>query len=184
MRSLLFFPVVFLAACAFTASCQRDPLTYDTALNLLKDRNTEPVRLTFSTSVPASGDARLTRAYDKLIDAHVLTCTENSEMGKICRPGPSGETLAQSGSTELTFVAGRWVPLSIGSMNRLGGDTATAEVRMSFDPSPLYRDFETQFDQLEDAAGKPGLAGKKNGTVMHARFRKDEDGWHLESLND
>jgi hypothetical protein len=165
------------------AACHRDPLDYNTALALLKDKNMEPVKYAFSASIPRGNDVRLAEAYDRLVDAHVLTCTNNPAMGKICQPGPSGEALTQDGSSDLSFVAGRWVPASIVSINRgAGGDTATAEVRMAFEPTSLYRDFEGSFDQIEMLAGRPGIEGKREGKVVHASFQHADDGWHLESI--
>ena len=104
-------------------------------------------------------------------------------MGKICQPGPAGDALTQVGSAELAVVAGRWVPASITSISRSVGSSATAEVRLRFELSPLYRDFENAFDAIQLWAGKSPIESKKEGRVAHAVFQRYEDGWHLESLS-
>lgn len=159
------------------------PIDYDTALGLLKDRNSEPVRLTFSASPPANAGAGVMDAYERLIDAHVLACTNTAAMGKVCQPGPAGDALTQTGASELALVAGRWVPASITSISRSVGTSATAEVRMTFEMSPLYRDFEDAFDTIQIWAGKSVIESKKEGKIAHAVFQRDDDGWHLENVS-
>lgn len=173
-----------MAAVSFALiGCRSDPIDNDTALGLLKDRNTEPVKLTFSASPPADAGSSITDAYNRLIDAHVITCTSTKVMGKICQPGPAGDALTQVGSAEIALVAGRWVPSAINSISRSTGTTATAEVRMTFEMSPLYRDFENAFDAIQLWAGRPPVDNKKEGKIVHAVFQREEDGWHLESVS-
>src|SRR5690242_12482567 len=95
--------VCVLAAIAGTSSgCRHsEPIDYDTAMTLVKDRNTEPVKLTFSASPPVDARPNVTDAYNQLISAHVLTCTTTAGMGKICQPGSAGEALTQVGAAEL-----------------------------------------------------------------------------------
>lgn len=175
--------------CALTAlvlsGCRTgDPIDYDTAVALLRDRNTEPLKIVFSASPPAkAGNERTAEAYDRLIDAHVIQCTDTRAMGKICEPGPAGEGLTLVGSTELSLVAGRWVPASITHISRSGDGTASAEVRMTFEPSPLYRDFENSFDDIQQSAGVSAIEYKKEGKTVHAVYQHLEDGWHLESVS-
>jgi hypothetical protein len=160
-----------------------EPIDYETAMNLIKDRNTEPVKLTFSASPPSNAGPSMTEAYNQLIDAHVIACTTTPAMGKICQPGPTGDSLTQVGSAELAIVAGRWVPAAITSIARSVGSSATAEVRLRFEPSPLYRDFESAFDTIQLWGGKSPIESKKEGKVVRAVFQRYEDGWHLESLS-
>ena len=176
-------PVFALAAIATLSSgCHvGDPINYETAMSLVKDRNPEPVKLTFSASPPPNADSKIIDAYNRLVDAHVLTCTVTA-MGKICQPGPAGEALTQVGSAELALVAGRWVPAAITSISP-GGSSATAEVRLRFESSPTYRDFESAFDAIQLWAGKSAIETNKEGKMVHAVFQRYEDGWHLDSLS-
>ena len=104
-------------------------------------------------------------------------------MGKICQPGPAGDAVTQVGSAELAVVAGRWVPSAITSISRSAGSSATAEVRMQFEMSQLYRDFEDAFDAIQIRAGSSPVENKKEGKIAHAVFQRDDDGWHVESIS-
>ena len=173
-----------IAAGAILGGCGGgNPLDPDTAMALLKDRNTEVVKFTFSASPPPTADdPRVTRAYDRLIDAHVIQCTSTSAMGKICQPGPAGEAITLVGATDLSLNAGRWVPLTIVNISRSGGSSAVVEVRMTFEPSPLFRDFESTFDDVQPAGNKTATESLKNGKTIHATYQRDEEGWHLASV--
>jgi len=175
---------VLTALAAVLSGCRSsEPLDYETAMGLVKERSTEPVKLTFSASPPANGDAAVTDAYARLIDAHVITCTTTAAMGKICQPGPAGDALTQVGSAELAVVAGRWVPAAITSFSPSVGSNTTADVRLRFEPSPLYRDFEDAFDAIQLWAGKSLIESKREGRIVRAVFQRYDDGWHLETLS-
>src|SRR5271166_1059261 len=176
-------PIVFLGAvAAFAATlsgCRTgNAIDYDTAVALLKDRNVEPVKLTFSASPPRNGDLRIQQAYERLSDAHVIACSDTESMGKICQPGPAGEALTLENATELSIIAGRWVPAVISNISR-SGESATAEVRMTFEPSPIYRDFESAFDDIQEAGGRSPV--DKNVKTVRAVYQRFDDGWHLDS---
>jgi hypothetical protein len=160
-----------------------NPLDPDTAMALLKDRNTEVVKFTFSASPPrTSDDPQVTRAYERLIQDHVIQCTSTQAMGRICQPGPAGEAITLVGATDLSLNAGRWVPSTIVNISRSGGSSAVVEVRMSFEPSPLFRDFESTFDDIQPAGNKT-TESFRNGKTVHATYQRDEDGWHVASLD-
>lgn len=172
-----------VAIVAVSSGCRNsEPIDQETALSLLRDRNMDPVKLTFSASPPDDkGDPSVQDAYARLIDAHVITCT-TTVMGRVCQPGPAGEAVTQNGSAELAIVAGRWAPSAVTNISRSQGGGATAEVRMTFEMSPLYRDFETAFDAIQLWSGKSSIENKKEGRIAHAVFQHYDDGWHLESL--
>lgn len=174
-----------MAATAWLSGCRAgDPIDYETAMSLLKDRNTETVKLTFSASPPAAtASTRATQAYDQLVDAHVLNCQSTTTLGKLCQPGPAGDGVVQVGSTELALVAGHWTPENILNISRSAGNSATADVRMRFEPSPLYRDFEAAFDQIQLATGKQPIEANNQSKTVHASYQRYEDGWHLEVVN-
>jgi hypothetical protein len=69
------------------------------------------------------------------------------------------------------------------SISRSGGNSATAEVRMRFEPSPLYRDFETAFEQIQLATGKQPIDTTNQNKTIQAMYQRYEDGWHLEGVN-
>ena len=72
MRSILplSLSLLLLAGCG-----GGDPLDADTALGLIKDRNTDPVQAKFS-AIPQLDrqDNRMAQAYQHLIAAHVIEC--------------------------------------------------------------------------------------------------------------
>ena len=171
-------------AVVLTGCRQGELIDSDTAASLLKDRNTETVKLTFSASPPRSGqDVTVGRAYDRLVEAHVLTCAATEAMGKICQPGPAGDAVTQAGANELSLIAGRWVPATVTNIARAGDNGATAEVHMVFEPSPLYREFQNFFDEIQMGGGRARMEISKEGKLMHAVYQRLDDGWHLDSVN-
>jgi len=169
---------------ALLSGCRQSELIdTDTAASLLKDRNTETVKLTFSASPPRSGEQLMVeRAYDRLVDANVLTCAA-TDMGKICQPGRAGDAVTQAGAAELSLIAGRWVPATITNIARSGENGATAEVHMVFEPSPTYREFQGTFDDIQMWGGHARTELRKEGKLMHAVYQRLDDGWHLDSVN-
>src|SRR5258708_13419252 len=85
------FACALVTAAAILSGCRgTDALDAETAMALLKERNMEPVKFTFSAALPQTpGNVRIAQAYDKLIDAHVIVCTPTQALGKICQPGPA-----------------------------------------------------------------------------------------------
>jgi hypothetical protein len=183
------FPVrfggaLFVCACVLNVQCGGgDPLDYETAMSLARDHNTVPVKVTFSASPRYEAmDVRVNHAYQQLMEANVLKCGETPRLGTICTPGPAGDELTQDGSTDFTLVAGRWVPAAILTIQRTGGGSAVAEVRMAFEPGTLYHEFESAFDNIQAATSAQALSEKRQGRMMRAAFQRYEDGWHLESI--
>lgn len=148
---------------------------------LLRDRNTEPVKITFSATPPHAGDKDSIDAYNELIEAHVLSCTK-TELGDLCQPGPAGDGLVQSGAAEIALIAGHWAPDNVLNISR-AGSAATAEVRMKFEASPLYRDFQSAFDQIQISSGRAPVEASNQSKVLRASYQRYEDGWHLESVD-
>ena len=166
------------------ASCGGgDPLDYETALNLMRDRATEPVKTSFSATPRSENeDPKVAHAYGELVDAHVILCKPTGAVGTICEPGPAGEGLSQLGVSEISLVAGRWVPASIVAIQRAGRDSATADVRMSFQPSPIFKEFENAFDVIQAPNAMITLGGRKEGKMVRVTFQRYQDGWHIETV--
>jgi len=166
------------------SGCTSDPLDYETALNLVKDRSSDPIKITFSASPRFSdSDPKIKQYYNQLIEGHVITCEANGSVGMLCQPGPAGDLISQEGSTDLSVVAGRWVPAVITKINRAGRGSVTAELRLSFEPTALYKEYQEVFDSIQNSAGsRLSLAEQKDGKSARASFSHAEDGWHLESL--
>jgi hypothetical protein len=159
-------------------------LDYETAMNLLRERATDPVRTSFNASPHFENqDPGVSQAYQRLMDEHVIQCKKNTGPGTICEPGPAGDALTQDGVSELSLVAGRWAPASILAIRRTGRNTAVAEVRMSFEASQIFQDFESAFDEIQSAGQKLALkAGKQQGKMVQVTFQRYADGWHVESV--
>ncbi|MDQ6758411.1 MAG: hypothetical protein M3Z32_00930 [Acidobacteriota bacterium] len=140
--------------------------------------------MTISAS-PRLGETEpaIKQAYEQLIEGHVLECQPNPTVGTLCQPGPAGAAVTAEGSTDLSLVAGRWVPLVINEITRSGSSTSTAGARLSFEPSPLYKEYQGAFDTLQNSAeGRARLAQLKDGKTVQAVFVYSEDGWQLESV--
>jgi hypothetical protein len=159
-----------------------EPLDYETARSVVRDRSMEPIKATFSSSPRFdTSDPRIKSAYQQLMESHVLECNVTVGLAT-CVPGAAGDVLKQEGATELSLPAGQWVPSEIVSIQSTGRSSATAEVRMSFEATDLYREFERAFSDIQTPATTQALAETKQPKIMHARFERFEDGWHLESL--
>jgi len=176
--------ILIALACAGLTGCAGHPLDYETAINLLRERTTDPVRTSFSAAPHFENqDPAVAQAYQRLMDEHVIQCKTNAGVGTICEPGPAGDALTQDGVSELTLVAGRWVPASIIAIQRSGRNTATADVRMSFEPSPIFQDFANAFEQIGAPGGTLAAdASRKQGKTVRATFQHYGDGWHVESV--
>lgn len=178
MRSRLTMPA--LALCL--AACGGPVLDYETAVNLMRERAADPVRTSISASPRfESQDPKISRAYQRLIDAHVIQC-QSSAVGAICEPGPAGDTITQNGVTDLSVVAGRWVPASIVAIQRTGPDSASADMRMTFEPSTLFQEFEDAFDSIESPGSALAATTRKQGKMVHVTFERYGDGWHVQNV--
>ena len=179
MRSILSvsLSMFLLAACG-----GGDPLDAETALSLIRDRNTDPVQAKFSAILQMDRqDNRMAQAYQHLMEAHVIECHSTS-LGTICEPGVSGAGITLSGANELMLNAGHWVPVTILAVSRTGRNRAIADVRLTFEASPLYAEFESDFDTVQTVEAAQALGNKKEGWNAHAVFQHYDDGWHLESI--
>jgi hypothetical protein len=176
--------VLTAAAIALSACGGSEPIDHDTAINLMRDR-VDAVRMTFSAAPRfSSTDSRLQAAYQKLVDGHIIQCKNTPALGILCEPGTAGDALTQDSATELSLVAGRWVPSAIISLQRTGRTSATAEIRMSFEPNSTFLDFGDAFDLIQPPGYMVAQASRKEGKVVHASFQHYEDGWHLESATE
>ncbi len=171
-------------AVACLGSCGGDPLDYETALNLLRERATDPVRTSFSASPRfETQDQKVTEAYQRLQDAHVIVCKETAGVGAFCEPGPAGDAITQTDMSVLSLVAGRWVPSAIIGIRRTGRGSAEAEVRMLFEPSELFRELEDAFDQIQGPGAMVALGSRKQGKIVRVKYQRYDDGWHVESID-
>ena len=164
-------------------ACGGDPLDYQTAMDLLRERTTDPLRISFSASPQQDSQSpEVAQAYQRLIDDHVLQCKTSRDVLTLCEPGPAGDALTQDGVSELSFVAGRWVPDSIVALRRTGRNAAVADVRMAFQPSALFHDYEVVFNQIQSAGRGIEFDTRKQGKLVHVTFQRYAEGWHVESV--
>jgi len=180
----LFWAVCALSAfLALLAGCTRgEPLSQPAAMALLRDGNTGAILLRFNASPPDRASSPvMAKAYDDLVENHVLDCSDPAK-GNLCVPGPAGGPIKHDSATSLSLPAGHWAPSTVTALQRTGATTATAQVRMTFEPSNLYREFENAFDALRIAGSSRDLEQKSDGKIFTATFRRYDDGWHLESL--
>lgn len=167
-----------------TLGCVSERIDYETALNLVKNHAVDPVKITISASpLFAESEPKIKRYYDQLIEGHVLTCATNGTVGTLCQPGPAGEGVNQEGSMDITVIAGRWVPAVITKINRAGRTGAVAELRLTFEPSPIYNEYREAFDAIQKSSSSVlWMSEQKDGKTAHANFVHAEDGWHVESM--
>jgi len=184
MRSRTHVAVLAISiAAGFLSSCGGDPLDYDTAMNLLRERAADPIRTSFSASPRfESQDPKLNLGYQRLQDAHVIQCKASARVGTICEPGPAGEAITQTGVSDLSLVAGRWAPSAIIAIRRTGRGSAQADVRMLFEPSELFREFEDTFEQIQGPGSMATLGSRKQGKMVRVTYQRYDDGWHVENI--
>jgi hypothetical protein len=175
---------VALSAILGLVGCTTQTLDYETALTLIKDRTMDPLKITISASPRfADSDPKIKQYYDQLIAGHVITCEANGLVGVLCQPGPAGQGVNQEGSTDLSVVVGRWAPAVITKINRAGRGAVTAELRLTFEPSPLYREYQDAFDAIQNSSSsRLSQVEQKEGKTAQASFVHAEDGWHVESI--
>ena len=175
--------LVVSVAVGCLSGCGGDPLDYETAMNLLRERATDPLRISFSASPRHEAqDPKVNDAYQRLQDAHVIQCKASVGVGTICEPGPAGDAITQSGVSDLSLVSGRWVPSAIVAIRRTGRGSADADVRMLFEPSELFQEFEEAFDQIQGPGAMVTLSSRKQGKMVRVRYQRYDDGWHVESI--
>jgi len=176
--------IALIYAWAALAGCGGgEPLDYETAMNLLRDHSVEPLKTAISSSPRFDPEApKIPGAYQKLMESHVLECSGNGS-GLMCSAGAAGEALTPEGAAELSLVAGQWAPTTILSIQRSGRNRATAEVQMSFEPTPLYHEFEAVLSDIQTPAAAQAMSETRLPKQMHATFARYDDGWHLESLD-
>lgn len=68
------------------------------------------------------------------------------------------------------------------AMRRLGRSSAQAEVRLTFEPSELFREFEDAFDHIQAPGVTLALGSGKQGKMARVQYQSYEDGWHVESV--
>jgi hypothetical protein len=183
MHFMSVFALIVFVVLGCLSGCGGDPLDYETAMNLLRERATDPVRTSFSASPHfETQDAKVTLAYQRLQDAHVIQCKTSAGVGTICEPGPAGDAITQSGVSDLSLVSGRWAPTAIVAIRRTGRGSAEADVRMLFEPSELFGEFEDAFDQIQGPGAMVALSSRKQGRMVRVRYQRYDDGWHVESI--
>jgi len=176
------FVLLVSIAAGCLCSCGGDPLDYETAMNLLRERALDPIKTTFSASPHfETQDPKVSVAYQRLQDAHVIACKSNAGVGTICEPGPAGDAITQTGVSDLSLVAGRWEPSAIIALRTVRG-SAKADVRMLFEPSELFREFEDAFDQIQGPGAMVSLDSRKQGKMVRVSYQRYDDGWHVESI--
>jgi len=159
------------------------PLDYQTAMDLLRDHSLEPVKVFFTASPRyEQHDVRINRAFQDLMEAHILVCASNGPLGTVCSPGPAGEGVESAGPAELSIVAGRWAPSAITAIDRTGRSASTAEARMQFEPTQTYKELQADFDAIQTPESAMAAGERKQGKMVHATFQRLDDGWHLESV--
>ena len=173
------FAIVFGLFFALSG-CMKKDLDRGTAMKLLQGRNVGVVG-----SFQAYADyVHLSSArgwYQQLINARVITCGG----GPVCGLGPSGTGL-QLNFTTFSFAAGTLTPVDVTGVAQTGPNSASAEVRLAFQPSPLYAQYRNTFDHLTAEAQVMGggpVQPQTQRNAAEAVFQRYDDGWRLQSLD-
>jgi len=168
-----------IALASLLLSCGKKDLDRATAMKLLQGRAVETIRCSFSSmvsGVSVAGGNAIDQAYKHLMNAGVLHC-------KVSPYIFSQETLE---CRENSLVAGNLVATAVTGVTKASDNTAVAEVRLSFQPTPFYARHSSEFDQLEltNTLMQPTehVRNRAQRTVAQATFQLFDDGWRLQSI--
>lgn len=184
IRSIL---TLLVLVALVSAGCGKKDLDRQTALTLLGGKPVEAITGEFFGENPftALTPPNEATAIRELIAGGVLACNETDPVfGLTCRLGPNsgGMTLFQGKSS---FLAGNLVPAAVTGVTQEGPNTATAQVQLSFVPSPLYSKYHSQLDTLTNNKGLLGprpVGPRTQRSQANANFQRYDDGWRLVSI--
>jgi hypothetical protein len=74
------------------------------------------------------------------------------------------------------------MPAAIVAIQRTAPNSASADVRMTFEPSTLFQEFEDAFDSIESPGSMLTATTRKQGKMVHVTFERYDDGWHVENI--
>jgi hypothetical protein len=188
-----------LCVLACQAGCGKKELDRETALRLVQGVPARTFQVSFE-STPGypvySTYNQAVAAFQQLDQAGVIHCVVTpSGWGPDykCSPGSNSLGLTINGVTRFTVLAGTLVPTAVNGVAQLGPDAASAQVVMSFVPSPLLAKFPGIFDQMEAVSFlalqlvpqtfPPSLIRElRQAKITQASFQRYDDGWRLASI--
>ena len=172
--------LLFVAVTSLCCSCGKKELDRQTAMTLLQGKSVSSVTGSFQAYSSYLEFSNAKGWYQQLINAGVITCGT----GPVCQPGPAAAGL-QLDFTNFNFQAGNLIPVEITGVSKTGPDSAMAQVRLTFQPSPLYSQYRNAFDHLTAEAQVMGggpVQPQTQQSSAEALFQRFDDGWRLQSV--
>jgi hypothetical protein len=172
--------ISLIALVSLCCSCGKKDLDRETAMKLLQGKSVASVVGSFQAYADYAQFSAARGWYQQLINARVITCGG----GPVCSPGPSGTGL-ELNFTTFSFSAGSLTAADVTGVAQTGPNSASAQVRLIFQPSPLYGQYRDVFDHLTAEAqvmgGGPVQPKTQRGTA-EAVFQRFDDGWRLQGI--
>ncbi len=168
--------LLLAAAGSICGQSGQGKLDRKTALRLLEGKSAERIDFHCQCGPVGPGDPRRD-ALQKLAEARLLICNAFDSVLNChadARRFPSGEV-----------VAGNMVAKEITGVSQTGTATAEAEVILSFQATPYYSEYKSEFDRVEvDGLGVRALRVENMArrTKGEAKFKLFDDGWRLDDL--
>ena len=195
MRILMLKAIPLVVIASFCCSCGKKELDRDTAMNLLRGRvvGTLACHVAYQYEsgnfrfMPPSEVPKLNRiadAYRQLIRAGVLTCQPNFPGSDtvMCQPGPKLAGNAPAYSDAITVPAGSLVASAVTGITKTGDNSAMAQVQLSFQPTPLYSQYQAAFETLDGEGIMDRPVRNYLRASAQATFQLFDDGWRLQTV--
>jgi hypothetical protein len=139
---------------------------------LLQGTNVQGIQAFFSRNLSGGGDP-ITAAYHQLANAGVLHCKFTSLVS---------QELIECDQGNLTV--GYLVVTAVTGVSRTADNTAVADLRLSFQPTPFYSRYQSAFDQLELSTMQPqgNVRSRTQRSSAQATFQLFDNGWRLQGV--
>jgi hypothetical protein len=130
------------------------------------------------------------RTYGPLVEAGILTCNFDSLMKSYsrCQPGPRAKNL-RKGNNSMILTVGKRIPRVTG-ISRIDSTSAVAQVDLTFEPSPGYKDFTNVgkgFMQCVTKSAQRTVQAFSECDTQNERhtvhLRLYDDGWRVERVD-
>jgi hypothetical protein len=175
--SLLIVVILLLAL----VGCKKKDLDRNVAMTLLQGRSVT-VAGSFQAYAAYAQSSSASGWYQQLIYADVITCSS----APVCQPRRLAGGLQQEFSN-FNFVAGSLIPAEVTGVTQTGPNSAMAQVRLTFQPSQLYAQYQNAFDHLTAEAQVMGGGGpvrpQTQRTTAEAVFQRYDDGWRIQTFD-
>jgi hypothetical protein len=185
--------------CVLLSGCRSKDLDRATAMSLLQGKAVMTAQFSFDANpgYPLYGSYdQAVAAFNQLIQGGAIWCNITpSGYGPDynCALGLNSQGLTLAGK-RLTVLAGSLIPTAVTGITQLDPNTASAQVSVSFQATPVYARYQTAFDQLAgigpvtfiqntNPPNLQTLAEIRQRGSAQAIFQRYDSGWRLQTID-